>query len=55
MAEGLDPRDVSDFEDMLLAAHSSEAFVNEVGNSQGLLGDLKAEKVAVLWDMYKNL
>lgn len=54
-AEGLSPHDISEFEDALLSARSSEAFVSEIGYSGGLLGELKAEKVAVLWDLYKML
>lgn len=53
MAEGLSLHDISDFEDMLLAARSSEDFVIEVGGSGGLLGELSASKVAVIWDIYK--
>ncbi|KAF9071997.1 hypothetical protein BDP27DRAFT_1418571 [Rhodocollybia butyracea] len=54
IAEGYTLRNVSDFEDMLLAASSVDAFCNEIGSSGSPLDMLGAEKVAVFWDLYKT-
>lgn len=53
VAEGFSRHDISDFEDLLLAASSVDTFINEIGHSGALFNMLGAEKVAIFWDMYK--
>ena len=53
--EGLSPGEIAEVEGILLGSHTSDAFVNTVGEAEDGSGFLTDTKALLVWDMYKMI